>query len=163
MTFRADEYFRASVERMRQARQIQTSGESYALGMYCAGLAVECMLRAFRWSKDASFEGRHDLKDLLKASNLLRLDEEHMRRQKVPDDAIAEYSMRLRAAMNEVVALWHNNLRFASEAALRAHLRKIDRLHAIRGNPLKKNAADLLNAAQTVIDRGVALWTSKKK
>ena len=50
--------------------------ESFALSMYTAGLAVECLLRAFRWKKDKSFEGRHDLEDLLKASGLLRIGEE---------------------------------------------------------------------------------------
>ncbi len=40
--------------------------------MYCGGLAVECILRAFRWRKDPSFEGRHDLEELFEASGLLR-------------------------------------------------------------------------------------------
>lgn len=75
MKFDDQAYYRASVERMRQARSIHVSGESYSLAMYCGGLAVECMLRAFRWSKDRSFEGRHDLEDLLKASDLLGLNE----------------------------------------------------------------------------------------
>ena len=56
--------------------------------------------------------------------------------------------------MSEVVALWHNNLRFASEASLRAFLRSEGRLQGIKGNALKKNSADLLNAAQMIIDKG---------
>ncbi len=65
--------------------------------------------------------------------------------------------------MSEIIVLWHNNLRFASEASLKAFLNKIGRLQGVKGDPLKKNALDLLNAAQTVIDRGVALWKSKTK
>ena len=38
MRFRADEYFRAGTERMRQARAIHHAGQSYALAMYCGGL-----------------------------------------------------------------------------------------------------------------------------
>jgi hypothetical protein len=163
MKFRGEEYFRAGTERMRQARTIHRAGGSYALAMYCGGLAVECILRAFRWDQDQSFEGRHDLEDLLKASALLRIDEDHMRRRGIPEDEVVAYSIALRAAMNEVTALWHNNLRFASEASLRAFLNRIDRLRGVRGDALKKNASDLLNAAQTVVDRGVALWTSRKK
>jgi hypothetical protein len=140
-----------------------SAGESYALAMYCGGLAVECLLRAFRWDKDLSFEGRHDLGDLLKASALLRINDEHMRRKGIPEDEIFEYALALRAVMNEVMALWHNNLRSAAEASLRAFLNRIDRLQGIKGDALKKNASDLLNAAQTVVDRGVALWTSRKK
>jgi hypothetical protein len=51
MQFRSEEYFRAGAERMRQARIIHQAGESYALAIYCGGLAVECTLRAFRLAK----------------------------------------------------------------------------------------------------------------
>jgi hypothetical protein len=163
MIFRAEEYFRAGTERMRQARAIHDVGGSYALAMYCSGLAVECILRAFRWQKDPSFAGRHDLSDLLKASALLDVHATHMRRKGHSAEDVHEYSLRLRAAMNEVVALWHNNLRFASERSLRTFLNRIDRLRGVKGDALKKNSSELLNAAQTVVDRGVALWTSRKK
>ena len=163
MTFRGEEYFRAGTERMRQARAIHNAGWGYALAMYCGGLAVECILRAFRWEKDKSFDEKHILWKLLKAGDLLGIDEERMREKGVPEDEIIEYASALRAAMSEVVTLWHNNLRFASEASLRAFLNRIDRLEGIRGDALKKNASDLLNAAQTVVDRGVALWTSRKR
>jgi len=71
MQFRAEEYYQAGLERMRQAITIHRSGKDYALAMYCAGLAVESMLRAFRWVENASFEGRHDLNDLLEASGIV--------------------------------------------------------------------------------------------
>src|SRR6266851_9921814 len=122
MIFRAQEYYQAGTERMRQARELYRVGGSYALAMYCGGLAVECILRAFRWEKDKAFEGRHDLQDLLKASDLLGIDEGRMRRRGISDEEITKVALSLRAAMNEVVTLWHNNLRFASEARLRAFL-----------------------------------------
>jgi hypothetical protein len=99
----------------------------------------------------------------LKASALLRINEEHMRRQGIPEIEIVEYALALRTAMNEVAALWHNNLRFASEGSLRAFLGRIDRLRGIKGDALKKNSAELLNAAQIVVNRGMGLWTSRKK
>jgi hypothetical protein len=131
--------------------------------MYCGGLAVECLLRAFRWSEDTTFEGRHNLSELLKASGLMRIDDDLMRRKDVSENEIRESGERLREAMNEIVILWHNNLRFASEASLKALLKRIGRLEGVKGNPLKKNALDLLEAAQTVISRGEALWKSKRK
>ena len=163
MQFRADQYYRVSLERMKQARTIHQEGTAFALAMYCGGLAVESLLRAFRWTEDASFEGRHDLNDLLKASRLLRIDDDYMRRKGASEDAIHDSGVKLRAAMNEVIILWHNNLRFASEASLKVFLNKIDRLRGVKGDPLKKNALDLLAAAQTVIDRGVTLWTSRTR
>jgi HEPN domain-containing protein len=164
MKFNGEEYYRAGIERMRQAREIHGSGGNYALAMYLSGLAVECLLRAFRWDEDKSFEGRHDLEDLLGASKLLGIDEGHLRKKgRVDEEEVRQSGVALRAAMSEVIILWHNNLRFASETSLRAFLRRIGRLQGVKGDPLKKNSSDLLNAAQTVMDRGVVLWSSKKK
>lgn len=74
MQFRDRDYYRASLDRMRQAQALSMHGDAYALSMYCSGLAVECLLRAFRWREDNSFEGRHDLTDLLKASGMVLWD-----------------------------------------------------------------------------------------
>jgi hypothetical protein len=163
MQFTAEQYYQASVERMTQARGLYKAGAAYALTMYCGGFAVESLLRALRWTDDPSFEGRHVLRELLKASRLLQIDDEYMRRKGESEEAIQKSGVALRAAMNEVILLWHNNLRFASEASLRVFLNKLNRLKGVKGDPLKKNALDLLNAAQTVINRGVTLWTSNKK
>src|SRR5438105_4171495 len=114
MQFRAEEYYKAALERMQQARRIHSGGADYALAMYCAGLAVECLLRAFRWTEDTSFEGRHDLNDLLRASGLMTVDDEHMRRKGASDEEILQSGRALRGAMNLVLILWHNSLRFAS-------------------------------------------------
>ena len=105
----------------------------------------------------------HDLEDLLKSSELLTINEARYRKKAFSEDEKRQSSMMLRASVSEVVALWHNSLRFAAESGLRAFLRSKGRLHGIKGNALKKNSADLLNSAQTIIDRGVVLWISKKK
>jgi hypothetical protein len=55
MQFRADQYYQASLERMKQSLRLYYDGRAFALAMYCAGLAVESLLRAFRWAEDASF------------------------------------------------------------------------------------------------------------
>lgn len=163
MKFKAEEYYQASLERMEQAKSVYRDGTAFALAMYCGGLAVESLLRAYRWTEDASFEGRHDLPELLKASRLIKIDEDELRRRRASEEAVRKSGMQLRGAMNEVIILWHNNLRFASEASLKAFLRRIGRLQGNKGNPLKKNAKDLLDSAQQVIDRGVVLWTSKTR
>jgi len=103
---------------MDQARKLYQDGTACALAMYCGGLAVECLLRAFRWKVDASFEGRHDLSELLRASRLLRFDDDCVRRKGASEKSIHESAVNLRGAINEVVVLWHNNLRFTSEASL---------------------------------------------
>lgn len=160
MQFRAEQYYEAGLERMVQARRLYENGSAFALAMYCAGLAVESLLRAFRWTEDRTFEGRHDLSELLKASRLLAISDEHLRLRGAPEMMIHESGLRLRAAMDQLMVVWHNNLRFASESALMSHLKRIGRVRRMKGDPLKKNALDLIEAAQTVVDRGVVLWTS---
>jgi HEPN domain-containing protein len=163
MQFTGEECFRAGVERMRQARAIHDTGHGYALAMYSSALAVECMLRAFRWKQDKSFEGRHDLMELLRASDFYRIDEDDSRIKRLSEEKRQQASLLLRVAMNEVVTLWHNNLRYASEASLRASLKRGGRLRGVKGNALKKNSTDLLVAGQSVVSRGVALWISRKR
>ena len=163
MQFNAEQYYRAALDRMRQARRLYESGDSYAPAMYFAGLAVESLLRAFRWKKDSSFEGRHDLFVLVEASGLFKIDDEHMRSLGVSEEEIGRAGREVRKAMQEVAGLWHNNLRFASEAALKLHLVKIRRVQGIKGDPLKKNTQDIIEAAQTIMDRGAILWNSQKK
>ena len=163
MQFRDNDYYRAGLQRLRQAKLLHANGDSYALAMYCGGLAVECLLRAFRWKDDKTFSGRHNLKELLKASGILRVDEDRMHRRGKDYEDSRKAAVEFRAAINELVVLWHNNLRYASEARLKAHLATIDRTRGIKGDPLKKNSMDLLNAAQLVIDRGIVLWDSQRK
>src|SRR5437899_2189634 len=106
MQFRAEQYYRASLERMNQARRLYRDGAAYSLTMYCGGLAVESLLRAFRWKEDTSFEGRHDLSVLLTASRLLWIDDDYMRRKGASEDAISRSGIWLRGAMNEIIILW---------------------------------------------------------
>ncbi len=147
---------------MRQANHLYSEGQSFALAMYCGGLAVECLLRAFRFAEDDSFEGRHDLIALLRASRFLRVNEVYSLAKGVSRQELEQVGLEL-PAINEVASLSRNNLRFASETSLKAYLNRIERVRGIKGNPLKKNTLELLDAAQTVIDRGVAIWTSGEK
>jgi len=163
MQFRDTDYYWASLDRMRQAQTLSKERNAYALSMYCSGLAVECLLRAFRWKEDQSFEGRHDLKSLLRASKILRVNDEHMRRRGKNEEEILRPSREFRAAMNEIVILWHNNLRFASEARLKAHLTGLNMIQGIKGDPLKKKASDLIDAAKLIVNKGMVLWESPKK
>jgi HEPN domain-containing protein len=163
MDLKAEHYYRAGAERMAQARYLYDSGDSYALAMYAAGLAVECVLRAFRWRKDPSFEGRHDLAKLFKESGLSDLDEARMRARAVTADEVLKAAVARQAAVDTVAKLWSNNYRFASEARVRAHLKSLGLYRGVRGDVLKVRARDLLTAAQHIIDKGVALWAYQKK
>lgn len=163
MKFNGDEYHQAAIERMRQAREIRSSRESQALAMYSSGLAVECILRAFRSQKDPSFEGRYDPDERFRASGLLQAREERARKKSASEEEIERVAAEALEAMVVVATIRHNNLRFASEVSLWAHLSRIGRLRGIRGDALNKNSADLLAAAQIIVNNGVISWTSRRK
>ncbi len=159
MKFSADHYFRASVDRMSQAHFLYRAGQGhFALAMYAAGLAVECLLRANMMRRKPDFESRHDLLLLLKESGMLDINSDRMRAKKFTDEQIEEHRAVLRSLANDVFILWRNEYRFASDARLLAHLKKMKLQRGSKGDLLKAKAHELLNAAQGFIDRGVLQW-----
>jgi HEPN domain-containing protein len=159
-SFKPEHYHRAALERMKQAQALYRQDESYALAMYVAGLAIECMLRAFKGRRDPAFDERHDLLRLFKASGMLEVDEDVFRRKGLSETQIAGFFRDLQMAVNEIARSWSNDFRFASEQRLRSYLGKDPVLRArIRGDVLKANALRLIKAAEKFIDLGDLLWS----
>jgi hypothetical protein len=157
--FTADHYFRAGVERMSQAQYLYREGEGYyALAMYAAGLAVECLLRAYMVKRKRQFESRHNLLLLFKESDILEVGYDRLMAQGWTDEQIQVHQKALWLSVNDVYVLWHNNYRFASEARLLAQLKKKKLYQRAKGDLLKAKTYDLLKAAQRFIDKGVIQW-----
>jgi hypothetical protein len=159
MDFTADHYYRAALERMSQAHHLYREGKgNFALAMYIAGLAAESMLRAFTLRRGkAEFESRHNVL-LAKESGMLNMDRDKLKEKGLTDEQIEGHEKALWAAVNDVFVLWRNNYRFASEARLLAHIKKMKLYEGVKGDPLKANAFRLLNAAQRLVDKGVLQW-----
>jgi len=160
-----EHYFRAGTERMRQAWVLyrEEGGESFSLAMYAAGVAVECMLRAFKMLHDPTFDEKHDLLKLFKASRMFSIDPDRLRAKGVSDHEADEHFLRTQRAVSEVYVLWSNDYRYASEDRLRVWL-KLNRLdRGVRGDFLKERARQLLSASQVLLDRGVVQWNWLKK
>lgn len=159
MDFTADHYFRAGVERMSQAQHLYREGAGfYSLAMYAAGLAVECLLRAYMVKQKREFESRHDLILLFKESGILAVDADKLKAKGLTDEQIQTHQKVLWSSVNDVFILWRNNYRFASEARLLTHLKKMKLYKGAKGDILKAKAYDLLKAAQRFIDKGVLQW-----
>jgi hypothetical protein len=159
MEFTADHYFRAGVERMSQAQHLYREGEGfYALAMYAAGLAVECVLRAYIVRQNREFESHHDLLLLFRESGILDVDTDGLKAKGLTNEQILGHQKDLWLSVNDVFILWRNNYRFASEARLLAHLKKMKLYKGVKGSVLKAKAYDLLKAAQRFIDKGVLQW-----
>jgi hypothetical protein len=159
-----EHYFRAALERMGQAVGLYHQENSLALAMYVAGLAVECLLRAFKGKRDPTFGEKHDLLRLFKASGLLNMNLDNLRLKGLPEDQAKKYIQDLKVAVNDIHLLWSNIYRFASEQRLRTHLKnQVNLRRGVKGDILKANALRLLNAAKRFIDKGIVLWNLCEK
>ena len=158
MDFSPEHYFQTSTQRMRQAQHLYREGASFALAIYVGGVAVECLLRAFKARHDPTFDERHNLLRLFAASGMLRVDRDRLRAINWTDAQIEAHLRALQAAVNNVYRLWSNNYRFVSEDRLRSHLKEITGYRKIKGDYLKEQTRRFLVSAQTFIDKGVVLW-----
>lgn len=144
MRFEAENYFEAARERLADA-QLLYEAKRYTVSLYISGLAVECLRRAFRLRKDAQFDARHDLIELLGVSELEMI---------VP----TQYRREIAEATGTIFTRWKNDIRFASTSRLRSHLKKLKLDRGIRGDFLKENCRMTLQAATVIIRLGARQW-----
>ncbi|HJT34187.1 MAG TPA: hypothetical protein VJ783_19225 [Pirellulales bacterium] len=158
MDFPPEHYFQTALQRMRQAQYLYREGASFALAIYVGGVAVECLLRAFKGRRDPSLDERHDLLRLFSASGMLRIHRDKLLANRWSEAQVDSHVRSLQAAVNEIYKLWANNYRFASEERLRAHLKEVTGYQKIKGDYLKEQTRRFLTSAQKFIEKGVVLW-----
>jgi hypothetical protein len=105
MEFPPEHYFQTATQRMRQAQHLYAEGASFALAVYVGGLAVECLLRAFKGRRDPTFDERHDLLRLFAASGILRVDRDALRAKQWSEQQIDEHLQTLRVAVRNFPAM----------------------------------------------------------
>ena len=140
----ATEYTLASEEHLSAAIQCHLSG-NYHTCHYLCGLAVECMLRAYRWRIDASWDGRHLLPKLYKESHFDALvsEKEHEK---------------MSESFSVVASRWSNTHRFTSPAKLEKYLNEIGATLNVKGDKLKKNSSDMYDASEYIVGLGKNKW-----
>lgn len=94
--FTAEVYRTVAAEHIRALPSLYDHGQ-YVLCLYVSGLAVEAIFRAYRGRFDPSFDARHNLHELAKASRFVEI---------IPLGQIGRYS----ADLLEVATRWSNNL-----------------------------------------------------
>jgi hypothetical protein len=158
MDFPPEHYFETAVERMRQAQFLYREGNSFALSIYVAGVAVECLLRAFKGRRDPGIDEKHHLLRLFQASGMLSVDRSKLLAKGWTDEQIDNHLRSLQLAVNDIFRLWGNNYRFASEDRLRAHLKRLSGYEKTKGDYLKEQARRFLISTQQFVDKGVIQW-----
>lgn len=119
--------------------------ERYPFAIYAAGIAVECMLRAFR-HPDREHAAHHDVVGHLASCDHDRLG----------DRAWAK----LRGPVQTVHLLWLNNFRYSDEARLRKHLTDLAYYQRVKkgSDTLKVACIELLDAALAIVTIGDERW-----
>ena len=119
----------------------------FVLAHYVAGLALECIVRAYRTRMTRVFDERHDLYELARAAGFFSLFPPHRTES-------------LSAAFGTVVAQWINTHRFRSEDSLRKFLTERKLFSGIKGDLLYGRTRLIVNAAFDLVTLGVVEWES---
>ncbi len=134
-SYNSYEYRQASHQKFKAA--VDADGrEHYAVSHYLSGVAIECMLRAYRWSIDPSWDAKHDLRELMKKSGVLA---------RLPENKQGQ----VRDALVEIAVRWSISHRYAPDDRLEAYLKKT----LGGGSPriLKDNSDYMLNRVEFVL------------
>ena len=142
-----DDYIDGASERIGSAYAMYAE-DRFADTIYLAGVAVECVLRAFASDEADEFEARHDLHRLMKAATLERFVGEKQRQS-------------ISAALGEVWVRWKNNYRYVAERRLRSEIKRLQLDRGIKGDPLKENARVALENGFTIVSKGTFQWKKK--
>lgn len=149
MKFKPEHYLDAALEQIDAARRLH-NGQHYPTAIYLAGVAVECLLLAYRTRENIEFESRHDLRSLFKESGIAGFIRKKDQKQVI-------------AMLGEIWSRWKNNYRFASYDRLIPEFRRLKLDRGIKGDIIKWNSAVIIDNAFEIINLGVRRWTSKKK
>lgn len=147
----------------RQDTKDERSVNHHGLALYVAGVAVECMLRAFLTRRTREFDSRHDLKGLLLESGILDLDAASVPLARLSEEELASIKKELGSAVSRVYRVWRNGFRYAPETRLRSHLHEMDLDRGIKGDVLKENLRRVLEASNIIVMRGSVLWEASSK
>lgn len=144
-----DRYLEAAHERLQEARILRKSGR-YGPSVYLAGVAAECILRAYRTREKRQFHERHDLAALLEGCNQRLFGTR--RRQ-------------LHSAITTLTKIWQNDFRYHSRQLLltRFRKRKMTRTfegRRIDGDPLKFYCGVAIEQATKLVEIGDEKWIS---
>lgn len=105
---------------MRDSLYLRQIPESTVSSVYLAGVAVECLLRAYKLQNSSVFSSRHDLVELFRESGIV---------------SFLSMSERLKAgaAIAEINRRWRNNYRYTDHKTL---LREIIKESVLSGRKL---------------------------
>ena len=147
--FTANDYYSAAKERHKDLKQLEQNEDCIIITLYCSGLIVECILRAYIHTYTNEFDSKHNLEKLFVKSQLgNRLT------QKEKES--------LSAGIKTASKIWSNSLRYTSLKRYRrllAHeITKMPRKPVNLNKYLKKELTPLIESAKYIFRIGEREW-----
>ncbi|ETR73615.1 MAG: hypothetical protein OMM_06831 [Candidatus Magnetoglobus multicellularis str. Araruama] len=105
-TFTANDYYSASKSRLQDLEYLRGSEANNIFALYCSGVLIECMLRAYILTYTKEFDSKHDLEKLYIKSQL---------GSQLTEDEKGKLSASIKIANK----IWSNDLRYCSEKRLK--------------------------------------------
>ncbi len=143
--FTAESYHDAALQHLRFAGTSHSAG-AYFYAHYFSGLAVECILRAYRLKISKAFDARHDLYELAKSAEFFDL---------VSPELQVEYG----AKFITLNLRWRSNQRYMSEEQLKKYLRGLRADFDKKGERFKNNSSTVYQLAYNIVNLGDRKWT----
>lgn len=104
--FTKTDYFTAALTREKDFEHLRKEKECIVFSLYCAGVSIECMLRAFIRQYTDEFYEKHDLRKLLVKSLISNRLTDREREK-------------LTTNIEEANRIWNNNLRYCSTVRMK--------------------------------------------
>ncbi|MBI4582359.1 MAG: HEPN domain-containing protein [Planctomycetes bacterium] len=157
MPLGTDDYREGAMLRLFDA-QVLRDGQAWIGAMYLAGRAAEAVLRGLLWCEGREQEIGHDLRDLVKRVRSLSTlaDRDRIDLDRLEDD------------VNELAAIWRNDLRYTGSKRFDRMLKESKRFWRIggkpvKGDPEKANALSVLEACERIVSVGEPLCQRYRK
>jgi hypothetical protein len=143
----AEVYLAAAKDTAVTAQFLHDSAH-HAAAHYLAGVAVECLLRAYRVREDPEFDARHDVKELCRQSRFYTF---------VRADHAADVS----EAVHVVWSRRQNDHRYRSQESLVSWLKgkRLKPADAGREAALRRSSERLIDAMHAIVQEGVLRWS----
>jgi hypothetical protein len=142
------DYFDAAICRSEDLEHLQTDQKRMIFSLYCAGVSIECMLRAYITKNTSEFDAKHDLIKLYDKSKIALILNEAEKEE-------------ITAALKSANKIWNNNLRYTSEKRMKriiAHQGVKAKITDIN-KYLNKNYSDIFEAQKIIIQIGKEKWS----
>lgn len=142
------DYYDAAICRAEDLVHLQYDQKRMIFSLYCAGVSIECMFRAYITKNTSDFDSKHDLERLYDKSKMALL-------------LTADEKEEMTIAVKVANKIWNNNLRYTSEKRMKriiAHQIVKAKIKDIN-KYLNKHYSDIFEAHETIIKIGKQKWS----